>query len=273
MGIFYLAGSLVDGAGAVMSLGIALNALFLLYFGLVHWRIFNSWKNNGLFAIILGIIGVGLGQAYNRRTIKGFIFLIIFVIIMSFAIAGYDEEEKFIPYVWFFFYVFTLFEANRDVNKAEEKAHNDNVKAKVRELLKYRDQGFEFAVDTNVLMHDVDVFTYLLEKKSIDLYVSLMVFHELDGLKKSDNHETRRNAQRAFDCIEEFQEVGKLHLLKLPKKEEIKQYGLSGSPDDIIIGTYLREIKKEGRNLLFITNDKGARIIARTVDLPLAVFQ
>ena len=272
MGLFMLAGNLMDSTVTIWSLASALTILFMLYFGLVHWRIFKSWDRSGIFAVILGIVGVGLGQAYNRRMIKGFIFYIIFVIILYTGIFVFDNDEVF-KWVFFLFYLFTLFEASRDVKKAEIKYHHDDVRAKAKELLKYRDQGFEFAVDTNVLMHDIDVFTYLLEKKSIDLYVSMMVFRELDGLKKSENPETRKNAQRAFDCIEEFQQEGKLHLLKLPKKDEIKQYGLSGSPDDIIIGTYLREIKQEGRNLLSISNDKGARIIARTVDLPLVALQ
>lgn len=61
-------------------------------------------------------------------------------------------------------------------------------------------------------MHESALLVYLLEHSSMDLYMSMMVFNELDGLKKNDNPETRQRAQFAFDVIEEYQREGNSHV-------------------------------------------------------------
>lgn len=78
----------------------------------------------------------------------------------------------------------------------------------------------------------------------------------LNGIKKNNSSLTRHKAQVAFDVIEAFQRKRKLHILKTPKTAAIRKFGLSGSPDEKIIGTYLKE------------REKGARIIARNVGMP-----
>lgn len=59
-----------------------------------------------------------------------------------------------------------------------------------------------------------------------------------------------------------------MHILKTPKTVEIRKYGLGGSPDEKIIGTYLHELKNGQETLMFLSNDKGARILARNAGMP-----
>lgn len=169
--------------------------------------------------------------------------------------------------------VIGLIDAYRNAYTAEYRARYDERMQDIAEQAKfiqqYQEKGHEIAVDTNILMHDSALFIYLLEQFAMNLHMSMMVFNELDGLKKGENPETRQRAQFAFDVIEEFQRADKLHMIKTPRTDEIRKYGLSGSPDEKIIGTYLREIEKGKEKLLFLSNDKGARIIARNAGMPI----
>lgn len=250
---------------------IGLHLLFMVYFAKVHGLIFRNMRQDGGKAVVLNLIGVGLGQAYNRQLIKGIVFLVIFLAsVIALRIELYTKDE----YVWIFLgiYAILLIDAYRSSFKAERRSliqsRTKELQTKSKALLQYRNQGHQFGVDTNILMHEPDLLVYLLEKESFDLYMSMMVFSELDGLKKNEDPVTRKKAQVAFDVIEEFQRRNKLYILKTPKTDDIRKYGLSGSPDEKIIGTYLRERDQGKEKLIFLSNDKGARIIARNVGMP-----
>jgi len=144
------------------------------------------------------------------------------------------------------------------------------LKEKVDKILQYQTDGFDFVVDTNILMHESELLIYLLEDESFEFTISIIVFNELDGLKKNDKLVTRKQAQVAFDIIEDYQCEGLLTILSEPESEVLRSYGLGWSPDDRIIGTYLSEFKNSRPNVIFLSNDKGARIIARNVGLPVA---
>ncbi|MEI3614109.1 hypothetical protein [Pseudogracilibacillus sp. SO30301A] len=67
--------------------------------------------------------------------------------------------------------------------------------------------------------------------------------------------------------MEEFQWRKKLYILKTPKTDDIRKFGLDSSTDEKIIETYLRELKNGRANLMFLSNDKGTRIIARNIGM------
>lgn len=265
----------ISESSTVHFLGLfGFHILGILYFGIIHAKMFGKMRKNGRTAVILNFIGFGFGQAYNRQMKKAFLFFA--VIIVTIVIGGLLNATEENWFIWLVIALFgiTLLDAYRGSFTAHHRAFVDdrlkNVKERAKTLIQYRDNGHEFAVDTNILMHEPDLLVYLLENEAMELYMSMMVFNELDGLKKSSDTETRKRAQLAFDVIEEFQRENKLHLLKTPKTEEISQYGLSGSPDEKIIGTYLREIENGRDKLLFLSNDKGARILARNAGMPIA---
>lgn len=248
---------------------VGLHLLGILYFGYVHGFLFRNRQQSGGFAAVLNLVGIGMGQAYNRQVVKGIIALLLFIVMIYVNKEKMYDEDKL---VWIFlgFYILAMIDASWSATKAQKKlmikSRNKQLQSKAKSLLKYPDH--KFAVDTNILMHEPDLLVYLLENENMDLYMSMMVFNELDGLKKNDNPLTRKKAQIAFDVIEEFQRRKKLHILKTPKTDAIRKFGLSGSPDEKIIGTYLLEKQKEHDKLMFLSNDKGARIIARNVGMP-----
>ena len=83
-----------------------------------------------------------------------------------------------------------------------------------QKLLPYQKENYEFAIDTNILMHEPDLLVYLLENEPVNLCMSMMVFSELDGLKKSNSIATSKRAQTAFDVIEAFQRANKIRIVK-----------------------------------------------------------
>lgn len=267
----YVAAKVVDDTTMTILVFLGVPIVGALYFGYVHRFIFKNRERSHGAAFVSGLIATGLGQAYNGQVIKAAIFFAIqFIIIMAVNIK--DTVSDTVVWIFIIFYIFTLIDAWRNVYKAERKTLVDRrmkeVKQKADIILQHKKTGKEFGVDTNILMHEPDLLVYMLDNYSLDLYMSMMVFNELDGLKNSSNRETRYNAQLAFDVIEAFQQRGKLHLLKTPKTVDIRKYSLSGSPDEKIIGTYLRERDNGKANLMFLSNDKGARILARNAGLP-----
>ncbi|HLS66960.1 MAG TPA: PIN domain-containing protein [Pseudogracilibacillus sp.] len=267
----YIAAKVVDETTNSLLVFFGIPLIGFLYFGYVHRLIFKNRGRTHGAAFISGLVATGLGQAYNGQVIKAVIFFAIQFGIIIVANMGDTVSDTFI-WVFIIFYIFTLIDAWRNVYKAERKTLVDRrmkvVKQKADVILQHKKAEKEFGVDTNILMHEPDLLVYLLDNHSLDLYMSMMVFNELDGLKNSSNRETRYNAQLAFDVIEAFQQRGKLHLLKTPKTVDIRKYSLSGSPDEKIIGTYLRERENGRANLMFLSNDKGARILARNAGLP-----
>ena len=186
----------------------------------------------------------------------------------------WDGNWSVAPYI--VFYIYTLIDVNSGSYKAAYKTllgrRMREVKAQAKVVVAHQKNGKEFAIDTNILMHEPDLLIYLLEKTQIHLFVSQMVFNELDGLKKSTDRDTRRNAQMAFDVLEAYQKREQITFLKIPKTDAIRPYGLGGSPDEKIIGTYLQEAEKRDQGFVFLSNDKGARIIARNVGMPVVEF-
>jgi len=250
---------------------VGLHVVGFLYFGYLHRRIFRNRKNGEFMSIVLTVLGPGLGQAYNRQMKKA---IVAFILIFTFLVLVQQDviTSENALYVFFGIYFLIAVDAFMGTKKAYERTLRESrmkiLRSKAKKIATHQADEQNFAIDTNILMHEPDFLVYLLENHDMDLYMSMMVFNELDGLKKNDNVITRKKAQMAFDVIEEFQRRNKLHLLKTPKTEAIRKFGLSGSPDEKIIGTYLRAIHSDKLNLMFLSNDKGARIIARNVGLP-----
>lgn len=249
MGVLYLANELVESNVMKVFLAFVMTSLGIAYFVYAHRAIFRKQRQSETTAVVVGIIGVGLGQAYNRQLKKSIIALVVFLLLIGIPVNGW---------IILLFYAATLIDAYVGAEKAERQLlyqmRLKEIKEKAEQICAYQEQGKEFANDTNILMHEPDLLVYLLENKIVRLHLSMMVFNELDGLKKSTNRTTRQNAQMAFDVIEAYQQKGRIQLLKTPKTEDIRQYGLGGSPDEKIIGTYLRESKQGQRNLMFLSN-------------------
>lgn len=273
MGISYLLKDYTEQFGLWITYYALIHAAGIFYFWKIHHKLFKS-RPIGLRAVILSLIGFGFGQAYNRQLVKAVIFAALIPITIFIQRNGLFFEENTIKNITVVAILLCLVDAGISAisgkRRAERQYRNKEVMKKAELVKKYSQGDHQFGVDTNILMHEPDLLVYLMEKENFNLNMSMMVFSELDGLKKNDNPITRKKAQLAFDIIEEFQQRGQLKMLKTPKTDDIRKYGLGGSPDEKIIGTYLRERDNGMPNLVFLSNDKGARIIARNVGMPVA---
>ncbi|MFC0187272.1 PIN domain-containing protein [Fictibacillus aquaticus] len=248
--------------------------IIILHFGSfyylwsVHPKIFKS-QPLGWRAVLLSAAGFGLGQVYNRQLVKGIIFVLALPVILL-IIRSKEMETNFVMALL----LIMLFDAGISAKSARLRVlklnRKQEVKKKMERILNHRSEGYGFGVDTNLLMHEPDLMVDLLYHHQFELNVSMQVISELDGLKKSDNPVTRKQAQLAFDVIEEYQKQQKVHLLEVPDYKTLKNSGLDSTPDAKIIGSYK---KRAGGQLkmMFLSNDKGARIIARNAGM--SVFE
>lgn len=253
---------------------IVLHSIGIFYFLKIHRKIFKKHPSGG-FAVFLSLVGMGYGQAYNRQYFKG----LFFCISIGLSILGLRQEFMEINlavcgYIFIGLLLVSVIDAGLGSKSAQKRIkqsmQKQHFQARIDTVLQHNRNNQEFGVDTNILMHEPDLLVYLLEKESIPLNISMSVFNELEGLKKNENQLTRKRSQLAFDIIEEYQRKGQLKIIKTPSTEYLREKGLSGSPDDKIIGTYLMQFLSENQNIIFLSNDKGARIIARNVGLPVA---
>jgi predicted ribonuclease YlaK len=113
----------------------------------------------------------------------------------------------------------------------------------------------------------------LLVKELSETYpivLSKQVFTELD--KKKTDKEIGANARMAMRTIESIQKRdGELEIIAIDETF-LKENGFSlESPDDIIVGTCLKRQKNE-ENILFVSEDRGARITAKNAKLNVLYF-
>ena len=129
------------------------------------------------------------------------------------------------------------------------------------------DTNTPIAFDTNFLINNYD-FLYGLASWQT-LIVSRKVFLELDHLKTKDR--TSREARAAFRALENIQVDHNHSLIFTPVDEKFtKKIGLDPEvPDDLIIASYLKYEKENNQKIAFISQDRGARLTARSLNLDL----
>ncbi|WP_111646359.1 PIN domain-containing protein [Paranoxybacillus vitaminiphilus] len=119
------------------------------------------------------------------------------------------------------------------------------------------------AFDTNILLDYPYVLVNLGEDANI--LISEQVRRELDKIKDSDS-EASDAARIALKTISNLHKDNRLEIVQVDKKK-VEELGLDpNSGDDLIIGSYLERVK-DGRQVVFITNDNNARTTARTTKL------
>jgi rRNA-processing protein FCF1 len=122
---------------------------------------------------------------------------------------------------------------------------------------------YHLAFDTNVLLD----YPYLLAnlEEGTKILISDQVRRELDRIKDGDS-EVSNMARIALKFISNLHKDHKLEIVPVDKKR-VEELGLDpNSSDDLIIGSYLDQVKDE-KQIVFITNDNNARTTARTTKL------
>ena len=127
-------------------------------------------------------------------------------------------------------------------------------------------------LDTNVLLHSP---TALYSFKGFKVAIPMLVIEEMDAQKRRQD-EAGRNARQTIKLLDSLQESSN-ETMTLDNGTEIEIIssqlennlfdGLDqGNPDNIIIATALK-LKKEGKDVVFVSNDGAARVKARKLGL------
>ena len=167
---------------------IGLHAIGILYLWKLHPKIFKSLPTGGK-AVFLGLIGFGFGQIYNRQLIKGILFSSLLPISLLLDKAGVLDPDTTGYLSLIVIFLIPLVDAGIGASFARKRllknAQELELLRKVAKVLRYQLDDHEITVDTNILMHEAALLLYLIQKESIELHISMTVFNELDGLRKT----------------------------------------------------------------------------------------
>lgn len=129
----------------------------------------------------------------------------------------------------------------------------------LHEINQYRNSDYSIGLDTNILLKFPNVIETL--SHIFPFFISKQVFSELD--KQKTNEDIGHLSRNALKLIEELQLRGaNIETAHVDASFLDRQKLNPQSPDEKIIGSYLQE-KNKGKNILFISEDRGARVIAR----------
>ncbi|MEN2769042.1 PIN domain-containing protein [Ornithinibacillus xuwenensis] len=216
----------------------------------------------------LSVLVPGLGHIYARKVVLGFV-IILLQFILYFISIGFDNETMLIA--WIGLTILAAIHANRTAGKMEDVLAKQSLQKlavmKYRRLEEAIQKGIAIAPDTNILMHEQLMLIAAYRDSNMKLYISKQVMRELDGLKSNDDPGTRKSAQIGFDVLELYQEAGRCEFLEVPSKEYLNRHHLNGGPDEKIIASCLKLLEKNVP-VIFVSNDKGARILARNSKMP-----
>jgi len=163
----------------------------------------------------------------------------------------------------------TKSKSNKITDKPSEAfAENEALGEKIRKNMKGVSINQTLSFDTNVMIKCPLLVKQLGDTHPIIL--SKQVFQELD--KKKVDKEIGANARMAMRTIESIQKRnGDIEIVPVDESF-LKDNGLSiNSPDDVIVGSCLKHQTK-GNNVLFISEDRGARITAKNAKLDVLYF-
>lgn len=230
-------------------------------------KLLKNHNRNGLIAFILSASFTGSGFAYSGAYIRAWFFAILSLLSLFIGISADNETAQYIyiisnivQAIWA-----PLYAADASF-KLKQKSYLNRQKeietTYFQGLLSYIQSGYQVAVDTNFLMHFSSVLLKLYKNTNVHLYLHPTVFAELEGLKGNNNKEVRKLAQGAFDILELYQKGERMQWTRRQKHgSDFK------SADQRIITGVLSEIQS-GTKLVFASHDKGARILARSLHIP-----
>lgn len=145
---------------------------------------------------------------------------------------------------------------------------NKELANKIHKQMKNVPINKKLSFDTNILIK-CPLLVKELSKKH-EILLSKKAFEELD--KKKTDRDIGSNARMAMRTIESIQlGAGSLSIVSVEERF-LTETGLNiNSPDDIIIACCLKQ-KTIGEDILFISEDRGARITARNINIDVLNF-
>lgn len=252
--------TILDDTSPTFSFGLIIGIYLLHYlYAILHRRLPTSHT-----ASVLSLLVFSAGQIYNRQYIKAVFFIILYSVAYYYFINTNGRNLMF--FILITITVVSAVDASKNAKKAIipflQKQRERIVTLKLSKLADLKNEEFELGLHTDILMLEPDLLVKMLETYKYRLYLSKQVFSEINRLTKHAS--TKEQAEIALDVIEEFQRQDALELLETPDRNKLKVFGLKESGGEKIIGTYLNSEK----NFVFLSNDKGARVISRNAGLP-----
>lgn len=151
---------------------------------------------------------------------------------------------------------------------------NKSTLAFLKKALKpYLKQGYSFSPDTNFFMECPEIFHYLHAKKEVVL-ISKVTYDELDHGKNVLPEASEMEKQRAWKRRRGLEAMDKAGAVRVPTPSSSYMQGkkLGTSNDEKIIASYLQYGESGEGKVLYLTLDRGAKTIARSVNLPMVEF-
>ncbi|WP_047983321.1 PIN domain-containing protein [Ornithinibacillus californiensis] len=233
------------------------------YYRVKRPSLITSGKAGWLSALV-----TGLGQIYAQKKVLGILLVLLHFIVY---ILAAQLESTPLVLSWVALTVLSVIHANITASKVNDtmakKALQRLAVLKYRNLMSTLKSGVAIVPDTNILMHEQLMLVSAFRDSNLKLYISKQVMKELDGLKNNDKPGVRKSAQLGFDLLEMYQEAGRVKFVEVPDFNFLKKHHLTGGPDEKIIGSCLKLIEQK-IPVVFVSNDKGARILARNSDMP-----
>lgn len=124
---------------------------------------------------------------------------------------------------------------------------------------KYAYEDIAVGLDTNVLLLEPAILYELVKVKPV--YISMKVFEELD--KKKNHDELGFIARKAMAAIEDMQTQNVQFVIL----EYDRKVSRDLSPDEVIVNTYKEWNANNPTQIIFFSNDRGARILGRAAGL------
>lgn len=124
---------------------------------------------------------------------------------------------------------------------------------------KYAYEDIAVGLDTNVLLMEPMILYELVKVKPV--YISKKVFEELD--KKKNHEELGYKVRQAMASIEDMQNQEEQFFILDYDRKESKDL----SPDEVIVNTYKEWNLNNTTQIIFFSNDRGARILGRTANM------
>lgn len=236
-----------------------------------YYRMKGQKNINESTAITNSIMLSGLGQFHIGSNILGIILtggnLLITLVGANQWIEGPDWLIG-LGVLTAISFVHVLFMGPRKNEQQAKKLKQQLAVLKYRQLEPAIKKGAAFSLDTNILMHEPLTLVAAFRDSHLQLYISKQVMKELDGLKNNEDPAVRKRAQVGFDILELYQKENRLTFLEIPNQHYLRKNKLTGGPDEKIIASCLQQIE-QNKPVVFLSNDKGARILARNVGVPL----
>lgn len=242
------------------------------YFWKVHPKLFKP-NASIFFAVVFSSIGIGFGEAYSRRFLRGFFFL---GAVTAFTIANKVEWIHLSESTFELNLLGLLFLSLLDAGicaggrqkKLIEKRMEQFYQERKAQIVNLHSKGYAIAADASMLVHDYEILAELAEEP-IQLTISNSTYEVLDELGEYEFDLWENVIPIVKDTLKTYENKGNLKVLDDPSPSFLERYDLADEPEDKEIGAFMHESLHGSQKIILFTYDEAVKLIAQEVDLPI----